>query len=223
MRYPDTFSFVLGIDLSLAHAGFVYLDDLGKLEYWLAVTDKASAAKASKQILYFPTIKTDDRTAASLRRLRRWEDFFVTQLSMAQYVAIEDYALRAASNSSYQIGELGGLARLHFLDQNAKLRLHDPLTVKMFVAHNGSATPDDILSATYERWPETEEAWGNLPPAVALDLAPAFGLAKMAWAEVQLRSGKLLLSDLHEKEIQVFNRATKANPTSILSREWICE
>lgn len=223
MRHPDIFSFVLGVDLSLAHAGFAYLDDLGKLEYWLAVTNKVSEAKASKQIIHFPAIKMDDRTAASLGRLGRWEDFFVMQLSMAKYVAIEDYALRAASNSSYQIGELGGLARLHFLGRGVKLRLHDPLTVKMFVVHDGAAKPEDTLSATYERWPETKEAWGHLPVSVALDLAPAFGLAKMAWTEVQLRSGKLLLSDLHEKEIQVFNRATKANPTSILSRDWICK
>jgi hypothetical protein len=55
------------------------------------------------------------------------------------------------------------------------------------------------------------------------DLADAYSAAKLIWTEYQLRNGLIDLKDLHEKEIQVFNRTTKSYPVNILGREWICK
>lgn len=101
-----------------------------------------------------------------------------------------------------------------------KLRLHDPMSVKLYGAHHGSAKPETVMMAVYERWPETQ-AWQSLAMNPQLDLTAAYVIADMVYQEERLRTGQATLKEFHQKEIAIFNRTTKANPTNLLSRDWI--
>jgi Holliday junction resolvasome RuvABC endonuclease subunit len=149
------------------------------------------------------------------------------------YVAIEDYAVRAEQGAHY-LGEAGGIARILCWFRGVSLRLHDPVTAKMFVAHDGTCQKDEVERCVLERWgvdfskfnqprPNPTEKKPNPKQnrTTSEDLSDAFALAQMAWTEVQIRRGELNLSDLHPKEIQVFNRVTKTYPVSLLGRDWI--
>jgi hypothetical protein len=119
-------------------------------------------------------------------------------------------------------------------------RLSDPISSKMFVTHDGLAQKDLVEREVLKRW-GIDFAPYNVPALERLiknrktgkmvkakpnrttseDLADAFGLAQLVRTEVRLRSGKLALSKLDQKEIRVFNRVTKTYPVNILAREFI--
>ena len=226
---------VLGGDVSLNHGALVELSD-GKLTNLWYATDSASSAERGKHRGYrIPTFKADDHQTRAIMRLEWWEDFLgrVLDASRPDYVGLEDYALRQ-EQGAHQLGEIGGLARLTCWKRGIPLRLHDPTTVKMFVAHSGNALKPDVERAVAERW-NLDFSKYNPPLAkptkkvkapkenrrTSEDCADAYGIAQLVWTEVQLRAGRILFEELHEKEIQAFNRITKAHPVSLLSRDWI--
>ena len=217
----------LGIDLALNHSGFVLLDGDGEMTWWYYVSDVSkhvpSGCDYAALMPHSKGKKGEDRETVNARRLDWWSHqlpFLVTHVQPT-HVGIEDYAISAQSNSAYQIGEVGGLARLAALKAGAKVRLHDPMTVKMFGAHAGNAQPETVAAEVRERWPETQ-VWDVLADVPRIDLACAYVVARMVFVETKLRDGTMKLSDLdHEKEIAVFQRATKANPISLLGRDWI--
>ena len=222
---------VEGWDLALNHAGFVTLID-GRLEDFVYVTDKAGAAdRSAVHGRRLPKWKMADKLAASVLRLQWWEHFIRVYLKKAKpdYVGIEDYALEGGAHGAHYKGELGGVGRLEALAAGARLRLHDPGSVKLYAAHDGSAEKAEVEEAVYKRW-GIEFSHFNPPPPkkgkkqnrqTSEDLADAFAVARLVWAEVQLRAGRVPLSELHPKEVQVFNRVTKAYPVSLLGREWL--
>ncbi len=224
---------VHGWDLSMRHGGFVELHD-GEVSWFRYVTDKAGAAKKSKkhgERLKLPT-KTQDRDVMSALRIAWWEKFIWQMIEERKpdYVGIENYALDLVQGAHY-LGEIGGIARLILMIHQIPFRLHEPSTVKMFTAHNGNAGKNQMEKAARERWdidfrkynqPIKEGAKKGQDTTVSEDLADALSIAKMVWAEVQLRRGDIRTNDLeHEAEIRVFNRVTKAYPTNLLDRDWI--
>ena len=224
---------ILGIDLALNHSGFVALDDEGSMTWWHFVSDKPAHAKGLDEdaATTMPFTKeqikrsggADDRESINAKRLAWWQSMLPWIVGRAQpaFVGIEDYAISAASNSAYQIGEVGGAARLAAFGVGAKLRLHDPMTVKMFSAHMGNAEPEAVAAAVRERWTETQ-IWDSLASLPRIDLACAYVVARMVYVETKLRDGTMGLDQLeHDKERAVFNRCTQANPVSLLGRDWI--
>jgi Holliday junction resolvasome RuvABC endonuclease subunit len=219
---------IIGIDLSLNHSGLVELDLTGDLTWWEFVSESKAAAGRNGRGIHLPKFK-GDRQQAQMERLAWWVEFLTRVFAQRRpcYVGIEDYAFSAASNTSYQIGELGGMARLSALRSGAMLRLHDPTSVKMFGALNGAATATDLVEKVKELWgsdfsvanPPVGKGKPNTIPGE--DLAAAYAVARLVWTEVKLRAGFLRLDALHEKQIQVFNRTTKANPVNLLGREWL--
>lgn len=223
---------VHGWDLSMNHAGFVELRD-GEVSWFKYVTDKAGAAKKSKEHgerLTFPS-KLKDRDILSAIRIAWWETFIWRMLEERQpdYVGIEDYALDQAQGA-HHIGEVGGVAKLILMLFGIPYRLHPPGTIKMFAAHNGNAGKNQMTRAVKKRWsvdfdqynqPIKPGAKKGQDTTVSEDLSDAMAIAKLIWAEVQLRCGEIRTSDLeHEAEIRVFNRTTKAHPTNLLDRAW---
>lgn len=221
---------ILGIDLSLNHSGFVELDEvMGMMTWWHFVSDTPGHTKHRPpgQAAHMPYKKDKgkgvDREQANAQRLAWWQLHlaWICHSRSPKYVGIEDYALQAQSNAAYQIGELGGLARLAAFEVGALLRLHDPMSCKMFGAHMGNADSTELAAQVRERHPETQ-VWDVLPDLARIDLACAYVVARMVFVETKLRDGTMQLKDLHhEKEIAVFQRCTKANPVSLLGREWI--
>lgn len=219
-----------GWDISLNHGAVVQLKD-GELDNWWYYTDQAgSAARSTEHGARVPINSKADRHTMAMERLawiERWLDKTILVPTQPQFVGVEDYALRA-EQGAHQMGEVGGIARILLWFRGVHFRLHDPISVKMFATHDGTAQKDGVEQAVAERWGWQFDAYNQPPPAkgkpnrrTSEDLADAFAIAMLVWIEWQLRNGLTMLSDLATKEIQVFNRTTKTYPTSLLGREWI--
>ena len=219
---------VLGADISMNHGAFVQLN-AGKLDSYNFVTDRQKVAKIStKHGTHMFATKLKDMHERGVVRLGFWSTYLASVLGgAADYVGVEDYAYRIPMNA-HQLGEVGGLFRLKAWLRHKKVRFHDPGSVKMFAAHDGTADKKEVAYFVQERWPETEEfrrysySRGKTDyTVVEEDLCDAFAVAQLVWLEVQLRRGDVVMRDLHEKEIKVFNRVTKQWPVNILGRGWV--
>lgn len=223
---------VQGWDISLNHGAVVQLRD-GELDGYWFYSDKAGSvarAKGHGARLELPTpTKEPDKHVRSIMRLD-WVSRWIERVALAQapgFIALEDYAL-GADQGAHHLGEIGGQARRLMWQHGVRYRLHDPIAVKLFVAHDATAQKDLIEACVRDRWGAdfsgcnaVSAGKGKPSRQTSEDLADAFGLAQMVWTEYRLRKGRVRLSSLHEKEIQVFNRATKAFPINVLGREWI--
>mgnify|MGYP001818171449 CR=1 FL=1 len=227
---------VIGADLSLNHGALVQLNDGSLANFWY-YTDLAGSAGKSKRGYRMPSwTKTKDRQIKQMMRLAWIEDFLdktVLVPAAPEFVGIEDYALDVGHGAHYQ-GEVGGIARILCWFRGIKFRLHDPVSLKMFASHRGTADKDFMEAQVYGRWdvdfsslnqprpsPSKRTANPKQNRQTSQDLADAYALAQLVWTEVQLRAGRLALADLHEKEVRVFNRVTKSYPINLLDRDWI--
>jgi Holliday junction resolvasome RuvABC endonuclease subunit len=224
------FAAIVGIDLSLNHAGMVELNAEGALSWYDYVTDTKAAVRRTVGVHLPGRTKGTDPQQFHMERLAWWNRHIdgVFARRDPTHVGIEDYAFAGAQSMAQATGEQGGLVRMAAFRVGARLRLHDPTTVKMFAAHNGHATAWEVVMAVRERWGARFDDCN--PPVVKAkkpntlveeDLAAAYTVARLVWTELELRAGRLRLSDLHEKEVQVFQRATKAQPVSLLGRDWL--
>lgn len=201
----------------------------GEITNFWYVSSKAGSANKSKNHSYRLILSKDkDRQIVSMKRLSDVMNFIrdIMRTNRPDYVGIEDYALGVAHGAHY-MGEIGGTVKLLCWENGIKMRLHDPISVKMYATHRGTAKKDMMEKAVLDRWGidfsdfNPVQKGAKQDRTASEDLCDAFVIAKMVWLEIQLRQGKVKLSDLHEKEIQVFNRVTKSYPVSLLSREWI--
>jgi len=227
---------VQGWDLGLNHLAFVELLDGELSNFWYLTTAVGSAGRSKEHGFRIKLPKTKEKQVLALARLAVLENFIdktVLRPNMPDYVGIEDYAIRAEQGAHY-MGEIGGIARILCWFRGVRLRLHDPISVKMFAAHDGTCQKDSIERAVKKRWdkdfsqynqPLAKPTKRNPDPkqsrTTSEDLADAYAIAQLVWTEVQLRDGRLALSDLHEKEVRVFNRITKTYPVNLLDRSWI--
>lgn len=212
-----------GADLSLNHGAVIELQEDGSLEWARYVIDTAKGAAGyawghgvSIPMKEWRKVSLD---YARMARLAWWaavlSEWFAERDPL--YVSIEDYADGAKSNAVYEIGEQGGIYRWLAWESHAALRLYDNGSVKKFAVHHGWAEADEVVGAVAERWwPAVREV---ASPQARQDLAAAFSVARLYWTEMQLRSGRMALEALHPKEIEIFNRVTKAHPTNLLSRD----
>lgn len=226
---------VYGIDLSLNHWAVVELDD-GEMSGFVYATDVEGSASKSKthgirfKVLEAPRGQRIDPILRGMHRLG-WIEARLSDLLRQrppEFGGIEDYAYDQAQGA-HQLGEAGAIARMLMWRKRIPFRAHDISSIKLFAAHHGLASKDDVREAVRDRWGIDFTKY-DAPPAkksgkpntrTSEDLSDAFVVAKMVWTEVQLRRGQIKLSDLHEKEIQVFNRTTNTRPVNILATDWI--
>jgi len=229
-------SIVQGWDVSLNHGAIVELEDGELNDFWFWTTVASSTKKSDGHGSRLILLKTDDKHLKSVHRLC-WIRDYLQRVPLARkpdYIGIEDYAIRVEQGAHY-LGEGGGVARIACWDNNVRFRLHDPVTVKMFAAHDGTAQKDSVERAVKSRW-KADFSQCNPPIATAKegsknspkqnrttseDLADAYAIARMVHVEVLIRSGNMLMNQLHPKEVQVFNRVTKTYPVNLLNREWV--
>lgn len=216
----------VGWDQSLNHAGVVELNARGELVQvdWICEKAKACTRAAGDMIpaLVRRMPDPDARQVARLRWVRAWIRVKLRVLAennpSGVYVALEDYAHGAAMRA-HQIGEVGGHVRAQACDTpGVFLRLHDPLSVKLFATGRGDATKEEVAEAVRERWGHD---FGSLDKQVAEDLYDALALAHMARTEYMVRNGTSPLSALADGERRVFLRTTKARPVNLLDRPWL--
>jgi len=161
-------------------------------------------------------------------------------ISDCEYLAIEDFAYSASGSSLTMIAEFAGNIKYYAYTNNIKMRLYDPNTNKYLATGIGSAKkPDMYDSYISEEFSKEKIDISDLPPIPVFgkgskagerdekgisptsDIVDAWFLCKTLHLELQLRHGKILLSDLSEKYLTVFNRVTKAFPENILVRPFI--
>lgn len=224
-----------GWDMGLNHCGFVELLDGELSNFWYLTNMVGSVKKSKKHGFRLILSKSKDKQIMSVERLAFIRKFIRKKVikKRPDFIGIESYALRA-ERGAHQLGEIGSVARLICWYAGIPFRLHDPISVKMFATHDGTCQKDLVEEVVLERWGHDFGKY-NQPAAkptikrpdpkqnrtTSEDLSDACAIAQLVWTEVQLRNGLIMMSDLHPKEIQVFNRITKSYPISLLSREWI--
>jgi Holliday junction resolvasome RuvABC endonuclease subunit len=213
---------VLGLDLAMNHIGIVLLEKGSVAGWWFLTDHKGTVDRAKANGTHLIVPKTKDHAERQLARMAVLERWLSARILEARpdYIGIEDYAMDQGTMAHLK-GEVGWAARR--LTRGIPFRLHDPASIKMFVAHDGTADKDMVLEAVNRRWKPPWLFLGDTSPGrvTAEDLCDAMGVAVMTWCEARLRAGTMDLSKLHAKEIQVFNRVTKAHPENILAREWL--
>ena len=219
----------VGWDNALNHAGVVALDRHGNVRAWRYLAETLKAAKQdSLRGSVFPKTRykkavEGEREAfqtARLRWLRAWyrriRDTILMLADVPVYIGVEDYALHA-KGSTHQIAEAGGILRIELTDHNrVRLRRHDPMSVKLYTTGHGHADKGQVQAALRG----DGHPWDHLAPAVVEDLYDALAIARLVRAEVEVRAGRVLMSDLQDHERRVFNRVTKPYPVNILDRPW---
>jgi Holliday junction resolvasome RuvABC endonuclease subunit len=126
-----TMSRVLGIDPSLTSLGYAYFDDRG--------------------LLQVGRIKPDDRRGAV--RLMYHVEQMDALLSSARpsLVAYEGYAMgrpgRGAMSRAFDLGELGGVLKLHIFSRSIPLLLVPPSCLKLFATGKGNADKNSVKLA----------------------------------------------------------------------------
>jgi Holliday junction resolvasome RuvABC endonuclease subunit len=219
---------IVGFDLSLNHAGAIALDEHGEIAGHWFISDKKGAVDRGGKGVGFRSVtkkKGIDPEKHQLDRMNFFDRWFwhIVKESSAEFAGVEGYAFAAVSNSSYQYGELGGLARRVLTRAGCKLRIHDPLSVKMFATGKGNAKTPELLEIVPG---DDRDAWLDIEvnlkgQQVAEDLGVAYWIARLVFIEVELRAGRFQLNELDEKRVRVFNRVTKTYPVNLLDRDWL--
>lgn len=243
---------IFGLDISLDHGGIVVLDDGGKVidyNYFTTVKKMADVDKDHSVLLS----KRGKDESKDTFRLRRMDEYLyelknfergLSSITNAQrrpfqissYYSIEGYSYASKSTSICQIAELTGYLKQKIFMGGGNIRIHDPLTVKLFATGKGNCMKKDVVEAAMSGFnipeglikkkqvrkkkgaPKIEEFDGP-----ATDLADAYFLANMLHTELQLRAGFVTLDKLSEKARRIFLRVTKAYPINLLDRGFICK
>jgi len=224
---------VQGWDISLNHGAVTELTDGELTGFWYYTDVAGSALRSAKHGFRLVLPPKGDRQSKAMIRLawvEKWLDKITLVPRRPDCVGIEDYAIRAEQGAHY-LGEVGGVARLLCWFRGVRFRLHDPISAKMFVTHDGTAQKDLVEECVLGRWGKDFSKYNPPSPKnpkhkqsrrTSEDLADAYGLAKLVETEAHIRTGELTLKGLaHDQERKVFNRVTKTYPTSLLDRDWI--
>jgi len=237
---------IFGLDISLDHGGVVVLDTTGMVaDYCFLTTVKKYASVDPKHSVLLSKQEKDEPKAVF--RLRRMNEYLhglmnfehkVSSLIPPSYYSIEGYSYGSAgtSTSICQIAELTGYIKHMIYEGGGLIRIHDPLSVKLFATGKGNCMKKDVVEAAF-----LSSKWGFVFPeglikkkmikkkdekveeydGPATDIADAYFLARMTYTELQLRDGELLLKQLSEGERRIFLRVTKMYPVNVLDRPFI--
>lgn len=227
-----------GLDLAPNHWAIVEIDEQARLTSFVYLTDvKGSADKAPKGgAIYRPRPRGKKELeglppnvhAFGFSRLDENERILSKLFDQTRptIVGLEDYA-HSAERGAHLLGENQGPIRLALWRMGIECALFGIQDVKLYAAHDGNASKEDVIESVWERWGEDFERFD--PPKTSKgkpniqtsgDLADAYVLARLARLEDRLRCGAMTLADLeHEKEVQIFQRATKSRPLSRLGQD----
>lgn len=237
---------VLGIDLSLNHWALCQIDyKTGNVVSYAYMSDKKNMYKAdSGNSTYL--VPRDKKGGENLENFEeRRKDFSINTLFKHithehrvdkysdRYITIEGYAYASSTRSLCQLAEVSGIVKMMLYNSNIYVRIHDPLTVKLYATGRGHCLKKDVIAAaavcgfnihsslikhTKKKIKDTtvEEYDG-----IGTDLADSFFLARILRTELMLRAGIVTLENLPDNERSIFLRVTKAFPENILSRPFI--
>jgi len=140
--------------------------------------------------------------------------------AIQKYIAIEGYAMHA-SGQLLQIAEIAGVIKNIFYPDNWKIRMHDPLSVKLWATGKGNADKFEMVQKAKDDGINIPEYLFKKKEDPGADVADAYFLMKMLETELKIRSNPLEMKNATDEQKRVFNRVTKANPVNILDTSFI--
>lgn len=240
---------IFGLDISLDHAGIVCLNEDGiVVDYCYFTTTKKMAEVDPNHSTRLSNIREDE--SKDVFRLKRMNEYLsalidferklIPSIVIPSYYSFEGYSYRSQSTSLCQIAELTGYLKHIIFEGGGSIRIHDPLSVKLFAANKGNASKKEVSVQAlphFSNFPEDliqkkiikKKGKTSLPPdqwweeydGPVTDIADAYILARMLYMELQVRKGNILLNQLDEGERRIFLRVSKAYPVNILDRSFI--
>jgi len=146
------------------------------------------------------------------------------------FISIEGYSYQSQTTSICQIAELTGTLKHKLLEMGAKIRVHDPSTLKQFGANLGNAKKIQMLDAARTK--------GFLVPDSIIkpvkkagifidvdgpgtDIIDAWFLAHMLYMELQLRDGRIIIDELDKIKQKIFRRISTYYPVDLMHRTFI--
>ena len=152
----NNIEYTVGLDLSLDHGGIVVLDVAGNVVDAGFITTVKKYATLDPRAIVLSKIEKGE--AKEHFRVRRFQEYFnaicdhIDAVNMIQLTSgkvqfcLEGYAFNAKSTGILQIAELTGFIKHKLWYHRALLRIHDPLSVKMFATGSGTATKKDVVN-----------------------------------------------------------------------------
>lgn len=153
------------------------------------------------------------------------------------YACMESYAYGAKGNIT-EIAEFTSQIKFQLLRQGTKLRLIEPLTLKMYATDNGKSQKPEMYDAFIElnepkcyiddlpkikvhtkgKNKGKREKSGQSPLSDTVD---AFWLVHVLYNELRIKKGIKSLSDLTPNQCHILSRKTKLNQIPIYEKEFI--
>lgn len=229
---------VIGLDLSLDHGGVIVLDDRGEVRDYRALTSVKKYKDIDPDHVFLLT-KQEKEEPKETFRLRRMEEYrkYVDRIiwinsDRSGYYSIEGYSYSSQSTSICQIAELTGYIKQAIFEGGGHIRIHDPLSVKLFATNKGNCLKKDVVKEALKHfiipeglikktWKKVREEKIEEYDGPATDIADAYFLARMLWMELEVRAGRILLSELEEGQRRIFLRTSKHYPINLLDRSFI--
>jgi Holliday junction resolvasome RuvABC endonuclease subunit len=206
---PDK-AFVLGVDPSLNGAGFVLMQNFKVIDFKFFTT----VSKIENQFPQHAFFNKDFGPARLDKIFVAYQDML--QASFPSYIAIEDYAYGAKSNSIFQIGGLGEMLRLQSYRAGIPYRDYEPSKVKKYATGKGNAEKSQMVLEAFK------EGFDVGPYGKSgEDLADAFWIARMLSDEVFLHADSSHLKKLPKYRQEVFTDISKAYPIPIMNRPFM--
>jgi len=163
---------ILGLDLSLTHTGVVVLDLDGDNPVMVDVIKP----KTNKEI--------------RLVEIRDKVNDFVTRCNPT-LIVLEGYSFASQGRAVYDIGEMGGVVRVHLYESKRRYMVVPPHSLKKFVTQKGNSPKQIMIREVYRRW-KREFDDDNI--------CDAYGLAKVGQAVLALENGTKKMTDFHSYE-----------------------
>ena len=226
----DCIGHIIGLDLSLnGSAGTVLAPGTGKgrnvISHFLCSEKKGLCKTLAKKeevmgVLHLQKPKGRMTEPVKVARLDSVLKFLVSHINSIKptFVAIEDYAY-GAKGDQFHIGELTGAVKTYLWRRGIPFRMYDPKTIKKYGTGSGNADKADMLVACLKKWKQDFMDYDKVKDNVA----DSFIIARLLELELDLRRGHYSLSDLTNKEREIFQRVTKTYPVNILERPFIMQ
>ena len=233
---------IVGIDASPHSTGLVKME----------LDDNLEVVEITKLGFYGYTepVKTKNWTIPTFENIISYDedkyDFFNRTIMMmehicqfindCEYAAFEDYSL-FGSGLTFQLAEFCSQIKFEAIRNGTKVRLIEPLTLKMFATNSGKAHKPEMFDAFVNEATSLDLSYlpqiqvhkkgknaGNrnvngISPLS--DIIDAFWLCELLKEELQIRKGTKQLSDLVPHHTHILSRKTKANKIPIYQKDFI--
>jgi len=215
---------IFAIDPSPNGTGFALIESGLLVDYRFCTQAKGPAKKNERAILV-PKVKLADESGR-MERLHIVDSTMVhlCRLWQPSMVAMEDYTFGGGNKSggTLQIGELGGVLRLHLWKMGYQTRTYHPGSVKLFWTGRGDAEKKDMIAQAMIVLDRTGclllSEFKKLAMLYQEAISDALAIGLLLVKELSFRRGEWLLNGAPEGIVRVFNRVTDSMPVCLIDR-----